>query len=191
MIWHAQGARAGGGRLSGALGHGGNNHQSVPRLVEALAGEKVIGGAGGLQHSVVFTEAGELFTFGWGQYWKLGHGGDDDEWVPRLVQGEWAGKKVAGVAAGGCHTVVFTEAGDLYTFGDGRHGRLGHGGTDDESVPRLVEGLAGQRVVSATAGENFTAVATERGEVFCFGRLGGYAHWPEHHTPVLVRSLLN
>ena len=97
---------------------------------------------------------------------------------------------LAGVAAGGCYTVVFTEVGDLYTFGDGENGQLGHGGTDDESVPRLVGGLAGQRVISATAGNNITAVATERGEVFCFGRCGGNGE-PEHHSPELVRSLLD
>ena len=161
--------------------------ERVPRLVEALAGEKVVGGAGGNSHSVVFTEAGELFTFGEGEFGKLGHGSNDNELVPRLVQGELAGKKVAGVAAGRYHTVVFTEAGDLYTFGCGGHGKLGHGGTDDESVPRLVGGLAGQRVVSATAGGEFTAVATERGEFFRFGRFGDL----QHHNPEFVRSLLN
>ena len=173
------------------LGHGvPSGFWWVPRLVEALAGEKVVGGAGGDRHSVVFTEAGELFTFGRGGYGKLGHGGDDHESVPRLVQGELAEKKVAGVAAGRYHTVVFTEAGELYAFGGGGYGQLGHGGTDTVSVPRLVEGLAGQRVVSATAGDYFTAVATERGEVFCFGQVGDD---DEHqwHRPELTRRLLN
>merc|ERR1712216_1043439 len=145
--------------------------------------------AAGVLHMVACTARG---VFTWGENWngQLGHGGEDHEWVPRLVQGELAGKKVVGVAAGRFHTVVFTEAGDLYTFGAGSCGRLGHGGTDDENVPRPVGGLAGQRVVSAPAGIHFTAVATERGEVFCFGRFGGDAE-PEHHSPELVRSLLN
>ena len=51
---------------SGALGHAGNDAELVPRLVEALAGEKVVGGAADFRHSVVFTEVGELFTFGGG-----------------------------------------------------------------------------------------------------------------------------
>ena len=87
----------------GALGHGGTDTEQVPRLVEALAGEKVVGGAGGEAHSVVFTEGGKLFTFGKGRNGRLGHGGDDDELVPRLVQGELAGKKVVGAAAGDSH----------------------------------------------------------------------------------------
>jgi len=41
-------------------------HEYVPRLVEALVGKKVVGvSAGGGLHSSL-TEAGELFTFGYG-----------------------------------------------------------------------------------------------------------------------------
>ena len=57
--------------------------------------------------------------------------------------------KVIGTAAGGIHTVVWTDAGELLTFGCGQ---LGHGGTPTESVPRLIEALAGKKVVDAAAG---------------------------------------
>ena len=36
----------------------------VPRLVEALAGKKVIGASAGYDHTVVWTEEKEPFTFG-------------------------------------------------------------------------------------------------------------------------------
>ena len=55
--------------------------------------------------------------------------------------------KVIGTAAGGIHTVVWTDAGELLTFGCGQ---LGHAPT--ESVPRLIEALAGKKVVDAAAG---------------------------------------
>jgi len=42
----------------------------VPRLVEALV-EKVIGAAAGANHSAVWTEEGELFTFGVGDDGRL------------------------------------------------------------------------------------------------------------------------
>jgi len=51
------------------------------------------------------------------------------------------GKRVVGVAAGGLHTVVMTDEGKAYSFGYGEHGALGHGGEEDELVPRLIEGL--------------------------------------------------
>ena len=63
-----------------------------------------------------------------------------------------AGKKVIGLAAGHLHTAVWTEAGELFTFGDGDHGQLGHGGTQHELVPRLVGALAGKKVIGPSAG---------------------------------------
>jgi len=56
-------------------GEGGNQHESVPRLVEALAGKQVAGAAAGEWHTAVWTDAGELFTFGDGDNGQLGHGG--------------------------------------------------------------------------------------------------------------------
>jgi alpha-tubulin suppressor-like RCC1 family protein len=57
----------------------------VPRLVEALAEKKVIGAAAGGDHTAVWTETGELFTFGNGYSGQLGHGREEEELVPRLV----------------------------------------------------------------------------------------------------------
>jgi len=69
---------------------GGTQNELVPRLVQGLAGKKVIGAAAGADHTVVWTDAGEVFTFGLGFNGQLGHGRDDhdggeDELVPRLV----------------------------------------------------------------------------------------------------------
>ena len=94
---------------------------------EALAGKKGVGAAAGKRHTAVWTEAGELFTFGYGGKGQLGHGVEgENELVPRQVEA-LAGKKVIGVAAGYECTTVWTEAGELFTLGDGENGQLGHG----------------------------------------------------------------
>jgi len=64
-----------------------------------------------------------------------------------------AGTKVIGAAAGKLHTAVWTEKGELLTFGKGYSGQMGHRGTQDEHVPRLVEALAGKKVIGAAAGD--------------------------------------
>jgi len=46
----------------GMLGHGENQHELVPRLVEVMAGKKVIGAVAGFAHTAAWTEVGELFT---------------------------------------------------------------------------------------------------------------------------------
>jgi len=95
------------------------------------------------------TEAGELFTFGFGGHGRLGHAGTQHEPVPRLVKAALVGKKVVGAAGGSQHTAAWTDAGELFTFGLGQCGQLGHGGPGGGRaypkggrIPRLVEALA-------------------------------------------------
>jgi len=90
---------------------------------------------------MVGTDAGELFTFGYGNLRQLGHGGYQNELVPRLIRA-LSGKKVVSAEAGSDHTAVWTEEGELFTFGGGTWGQLGHGVHQYELVPRLVEALA-------------------------------------------------
>jgi len=120
--------------------------------------------------TAVWTEAGELFTFGQGFRGQLGHGGVESERVPRLVEA-LVGKKVAAAAAavGSDHTVVWTDAGELFTFGDLMKGHvhvdcgmLGHGVQKGEYVPRLVDALVGKKVIGASA-VRVTAVWTGEG----------------------------
>ncbi|KAG6761168.1 hypothetical protein POTOM_034365 [Populus tomentosa] len=75
----------------------------------------------------------------------------------------------AGVAAGGAigGAVVFLVIGilfllgtsktEVYTWGKGANGRLGHGDTDDRNSPSLVEALKDKQVKSIACGISFTA----------------------------------
>jgi len=56
---------------------------------------------------------------------------------PRVIE-SLRGKEVVDVAAGGAHSACVTSAGELFTWGKGRYGRLGHGDSDDQSRPKLV-----------------------------------------------------
>lgn len=42
------------------------------------------------------------------------------------------------IAAGGAHSACITSSGELYTWGKGRYGRLGHGDSEDQTRPKLV-----------------------------------------------------
>ena len=53
------------------------------------------------------------------------------------------GVEIVKVAAGGAHSAAIAADGSLYTWGKGRYGRLGHGDSDDQMKPKLVETLHG------------------------------------------------
>lgn len=42
------------------------------------------------------------------------------------------------IAAGGAHSACITASGELFTWGKGRYGRLGHGDSEDQLKPKLV-----------------------------------------------------
>ena len=62
---------------------------------------------------------------------------------PRMIEA-LRGRVEVKVAAGGAHSAAITDQGELYTWGKGRYGRLGHGDSDDQMRPKLVEALKGR-----------------------------------------------
>uniref|UniRef100_A0A672TBT7 RCR-type E3 ubiquitin transferase n=1 Tax=Sinocyclocheilus grahami TaxID=75366 RepID=A0A672TBT7_SINGR len=72
------------------------------------------------------------------------------------------------VSCGFHHSVVLMENGDVYTFGYGQHGQLGHGDVNSRGSPTLVQALPGPST-QVMAGSNHTAVLLMDGQVFTFG----------------------
>ncbi|NXM29491.1 RPGR regulator, partial [Oxyruncus cristatus] len=106
----------------------------VPQPVLGIM-EKVNKVACGGEHTVVLTEA-DVYTFGLGQYGQLGHGTFVFESsVPKSVK-HLKKHKIRNVACGENHTAVIAENGLMFTFGDGRHGKLGFG---EESFTNLFD----------------------------------------------------
>jgi hypothetical protein len=75
------------------------------------------------------------------------------------------------ISAGRWHSLVTTgKAGEILSFGDGGHGKLGHGGNGHEVVPRLIEALNHVVVKQVAAGAYHSIVLTRDGDVFTWGR---------------------
>ncbi|XP_071405894.1 E3 ubiquitin-protein ligase MYCBP2 isoform X14 [Pithys albifrons albifrons] len=72
------------------------------------------------------------------------------------------------VSCGFHHSVVLMENGDVYTFGYGQHGQLGHGDVNSRGCPTLVQALPGPST-QVTAGSNHTVILLMDGQVFTFG----------------------
>ena len=138
--------------------------------------------AAGHNHSVICTAEGGVWTFGDGYFGQLGHGGDANEMVPRMVAG-LVSVKVTQVAAGDGHTVICTAEGRGWTFGAGEYGQLGHGGNVGGDVngmmPRLVEGLVGVKVAQVAAGWSHTVICSAEGCVLGFGLNVDRRIWPK------------
>lgn len=100
------------------------NHR-IPQLVPGIP-EKVIQVACGGGHTVVLTE-NAVYTFGLGQFGQLGLGTFIFETSEPTVIEHIKDQKISYISCGENHTALITDTGLIYTFGDGRHGKLGLG----------------------------------------------------------------
>ena len=86
---------------------------------------------------------GEVYSWGEGDDGKLGHGNKTSCDRPRVIEA-LRGKDITFIACGGAHSAAITATGELYAWGKGRYGRLGHGDSEDQTRPKLVEALLGK-----------------------------------------------
>ncbi|XP_020936460.1 X-linked retinitis pigmentosa GTPase regulator isoform X9 [Sus scrofa] len=100
------------------------NHR-VPQLVPGIP-EKVIQVACGGGHTVALTE-NAVYVFGLGQFGQLGLGTFIFETSEPKVIDNIKDQKISYISCGENHTALITDLGLMYTFGDGRHGKLGLG----------------------------------------------------------------
>jgi len=145
----------------------------------------------GRDHMAVVTQDGKVITMGSEDYGKLGHTpkelSDEEKraeqeryrkagYRPGLAQhkaaidtvkGEIENKNVVQVACGYQHTVCLTEQGEVYSWGRGRSGALGHGSTEDVAMPKKVEGL--KDITRIECGTDYTMALDKNGKLYAFG----------------------
>ncbi|KAH3745060.1 RCC1/BLIP-II protein [Pelomyxa schiedti] len=81
----------------------------------------------------------------------------------------------------------------VYIWGRGGDGQLGHGDSYDQWFPRAVLSLEGTKLTSITCGGKHTAAVTDTGDVFtwgwnCSGQLG-HGNLTDQNVPWAVKSL--
>ncbi|GFY94289.1 regulator of chromosome condensation (RCC1) family with FYVE zinc finger domain-containing protein [Actinidia rufa] len=145
----------------GRLGHGVDSDVLRPKLIDSLSHTSIELVACGEYHTCAVTLSGDLYTWGDGHFGLLGHGNEVSHWVPKLVNWPLEGIHVSSLSCGPWHTAVVTSSGQLFTFGDGTFGVLGHGDRRSVSKPREVESLKGLRTVRAACGVWHTAAVVE------------------------------
>lgn len=123
--------------------------------IESLAGLGVMKVECGSQFSVALTRSGAVYTWGKGDYHRLGHGSVDHVRRPKKVA-SLQGKKIVSIATGSLHCVACSDTGEVFTWGDNDEGQLGDGTVSAIQRPRLVAALQGKHIVKVTCGSAHT-----------------------------------
>lgn len=95
-------------------------------------------------NSAAFVLSGQVWSWGDGDYGKLGRGGSDGCKTPKLVE-KLQDLDVVKVRCGSQFSVALTKDGQVYSWGKGDNQRLGHGTEEHVRYPKLLEGLQGKR----------------------------------------------
>ncbi|CAN0913507.1 Inhibitor of Bruton tyrosine kinase [Linum grandiflorum] len=121
------------------------------------------------------NSATEVLSWGSGANYQLGTGNSDIQKLPCKVD-TLHGSLIRLVSAAKFHSVAVGDHGEVYTWGFGRGGRLGHPDFDIHSgqaaviTPRQVtSGIGSRHVRAIAAAKHHTVLATEGGEVFTWG----------------------
>ena len=87
---------------------------------------------------------------------------------PTLVP-SMQGRRIVSVATSGDHCLALSTEGEVYSWGDGTGGSLGHADGGERAVPSRIESLS--RIESIAAGSGLTSAAVdEDGKLFTWGR---------------------
>jgi alpha-tubulin suppressor-like RCC1 family protein len=89
-------------------------------------------------------------------------------WPPQRVTA-LIGERVFSVAIGYDFTLVTTEAGAVFSFGDNTRGSLGHGDTVNRILPKRIEALDGVYVAAIAVGMCQSLALTACGRFFWWG----------------------
>ncbi|XP_073687954.1 RCC1 domain-containing protein 1 [Garra rufa] len=153
----------------GQLGHGALTSQEEPQIVEALWGVPIRAVSAGNWHSASISTGGDLYMWGWNESGQLGLPSrglekeklklkscgnaeqpiNEDEKkqadvfisiqaFPALVDVPNV-SEISKISCGSRHTAAVTGTGDLYTWGWGHYGQLGHGTENSTDEPTLVD----------------------------------------------------
>ncbi|KAF3439278.1 hypothetical protein FNV43_RR17554 [Rhamnella rubrinervis] len=125
----------------GQLGHGDFEDHLVPHKLEALKDSFISQISGGWRHTMALTSDGKLYGWGWNKFGQVGVGDNVDHCSPVQVKFPHE-QKVIQISCGWRHTLAVTERQNVFSWGRGTNGQLGHGESVDRNTPKIIEALS-------------------------------------------------
>ncbi|XP_059148769.1 uncharacterized protein LOC131935999 [Physella acuta] len=103
--------------------------------------------------------------------------------------------KIKHMAVGPDHVIVTTTERQVFSWGCGGSGQLGHGDTKNRDMPTPVEGLKGKSITICCCGLGFSVFGSDNGLVLTCGDGSngclGHGDWCNETRPRLIESLLS
>lgn len=153
----------------GQLGHGNAESQNTPMVVQVLEGQDCDEIICGAEYTIAVSHSkNKIWSWGWGDFGRLGHGNPLDLFLPKQIS-SLSDVKIKKVACGDSHTLVVTGAGEVFSFGRNQNGQLGLGSRMDCMVPTKLGEFKNHCVEVVACGAEHSSACTAEGKTFAWG----------------------
>eukprot|EP01132_Coremiostelium_polycephalum_P008032 gene8032-9880_t len=122
----------------------------------------------GDHHNLILDKNRLVYSMGWGLYNQLGHGRTNNEYSPKLIQ-DLKDVVIIKIACGTWHSLVLTNENEVYSFGFGEHGQLGHSNNESSPYPKLIDSLFDLKIVSISCGNRSSLFLDDQNRIFFCG----------------------
>eukprot|EP01083_Nonionella_stella_P313022 1121743_1 len=119
-------------------------------------------------HNLLIDDAHRVFTWGNNEYGQLGTGHKGNIAVPHLLP-SFSKYKAIQVAVGTYHSLILTEDRNIWSFGRGKKGALGHNDYKDVLQPKRIESVAKHHIKHVSCGGYHNCVISNDDKVFTWG----------------------
>ncbi|KAM9965762.1 hypothetical protein ACTFIR_005936 [Dictyostelium discoideum] len=180
-------------------------NQTIPMQIQDIP-EEVVDVSGGWAFSAAVTKSGRLYTWGFNEKGQLGLGNRWFHSTPQLVK-TLIDVNIVSVVCGRQHICAITDQGEVYSWGLGVFGQLGHGNVKSYLHPKKIQQFTelNEEIAQVACGSNFTMVRSVQGLLYAFGHgeygqlgsteetqhldFGGRDNHFKYSIPIVVKSL--
>ncbi|KAJ8917839.1 hypothetical protein NQ315_010751 [Exocentrus adspersus] len=126
-----------------------DNPSEISGMLLMDSNEKIVNISCSSKLAVAYSDKGSLFN------------------IPHKL--DFMNEYIIDIQCGKEHCLLLDEHGNVYTFGRGSRGQLGHGQLEDELEPKQVDGLAGIKITQIAAGGWHSCALSKDGDLYTWG----------------------
>jgi hypothetical protein len=141
--------------------------QKVSKVNEISSDLNIIDVKCGLFHTLLLTSSSEVYAWGYNFHGEIGNGCNAVQLTPVKVNG-FNGERIFMISCGSSHSMVLTESGRVYSWGENIFGQLGIGNTVNSNTPKLID-LKAISIKRISCGQNHSLLLSNDGVIYAFG----------------------
>jgi alpha-tubulin suppressor-like RCC1 family protein len=151
------------------LGFGHDRVVTEIQIVKELCDQQIIDFANGEYHCIARNSSGKVYCWGYNGSGLLGIGSQDESYHKPILNQYLNNEFVIDIKCGAQNSIVLTNCGEVYAWGENNWGQIGNGCNDNQLIPIKVKGFNNEKVAMISCGYYHSMALTEYGHFYSWG----------------------